>query len=473
MERLTAIYWFRRKQARAKRSRTGWQLRRIFWATRIASKEVPSLWPWSSHQRENSRCKYSASSRGSFNTPARAVVFMRRRDGPAQRASSACRGRAYRGRNAGAALRPLAAQPSRRLGLESRRAGRGRRDARSRLSRRSGIHPQNYAGHTSHATFSRQRCRAASSRSQSNIRKMRFASKWRLAKAVMPTLSIARSGSSRMISSTRSSTCLRYFESPSTIVFCNTRNAVRHLQAALLERGFFRGRPVRRVVAERTNARAAGSTRRTCARLRGHRRGGARHRSAEPRSRHSFRFAERSGGPAAPFRPHWPRRPKGCERAAGASLAPSACRIDAPPGRRRGHLGCGSSGGRYPQTRPAASAAGQSLHGGVDRGRSDNGARVACRAIARGYRGRHWPGCIALGFLRPKTSSIRAKVAADRVTIAGKDERAATSGATQMAPGPNRAGKSRAAVTAWRGAAYGFAPALDARRMPRRAGCCR
>ena len=31
---------------------------------------------------------------------------------------------------------------------------------------------------------------------------------------------------------------LRYFESPSALVFCSTRNAVRHLQAALLERGF-------------------------------------------------------------------------------------------------------------------------------------------------------------------------------------------------------------------------------------------
>jgi ATP-dependent RNA helicase DeaD len=31
---------------------------------------------------------------------------------------------------------------------------------------------------------------------------------------------------------------LRYFESPTAIVFCNTRHAVRHLQAALLERGF-------------------------------------------------------------------------------------------------------------------------------------------------------------------------------------------------------------------------------------------
>ena len=31
---------------------------------------------------------------------------------------------------------------------------------------------------------------------------------------------------------------LRYFESPSAIVFCNTRSAVNHLQASLLERGF-------------------------------------------------------------------------------------------------------------------------------------------------------------------------------------------------------------------------------------------
>ncbi len=31
---------------------------------------------------------------------------------------------------------------------------------------------------------------------------------------------------------------LRYFESPGAIVFCNTRHAVKHLQAALLERGF-------------------------------------------------------------------------------------------------------------------------------------------------------------------------------------------------------------------------------------------
>ncbi len=31
---------------------------------------------------------------------------------------------------------------------------------------------------------------------------------------------------------------LRFHEAPSALVFCNTREAVRHLQAALLERGF-------------------------------------------------------------------------------------------------------------------------------------------------------------------------------------------------------------------------------------------
>ncbi len=80
---------------------------------------------------------------------------------------------------------------------------------------------------------------------------------------------------------------LRFFESPSALVFCNTRDAVRHLQAALLERGFS-------VVAlsgeltqsERTQALQA-LARRACPRLRRDRRGGARHRPAESRPRHS------------------------------------------------------------------------------------------------------------------------------------------------------------------------------------------
>ena len=85
---------------------------------------------------------------------------------------------------------------------------------------------------------------------------------------------------------------LRFFESSTTLVFCNTRHAVRHLQAILLERGFS-------VVAlsgeltqnERTQALQA-LARWSRARLRRHRRRGARHRSAEPRSRHSRRPAE-------------------------------------------------------------------------------------------------------------------------------------------------------------------------------------
>ena len=40
------------------------------------------------------------------------------------------------------------------------------------------------------------------------------------------------------MSSMRVVNVLRFFESPSALVFCNTRDAVRHLQATLLERGF-------------------------------------------------------------------------------------------------------------------------------------------------------------------------------------------------------------------------------------------
>ena len=85
---------------------------------------------------------------------------------------------------------------------------------------------------------------------------------------------------------------LRYFESPSALVFCNTRDAVRHLQATLAGARLLRGRAVGRIDAERANPCAAGAAGRARARLRRHRRRGARHRSAESRSRHSCRSAE-------------------------------------------------------------------------------------------------------------------------------------------------------------------------------------
>ena len=54
----------------------------------------------------------------------------------------------------------------------------------------------------------------------------------------MPISSTARSGSPPGDVEHAVVNVLRFFESPGALVFCNTRNAVRHLQATLLERGF-------------------------------------------------------------------------------------------------------------------------------------------------------------------------------------------------------------------------------------------
>ena len=132
--------------------------------------------------------------------------FLRRRHGSAPRAARAGRGRPYRGRHAGAALRSFAARPSRRFGIEGDRARRGRRDARSRFSRGHGIHPRDHAGRPPHAAvlgdIAARHRRAGEGVSASRP----FASKSRATRAAMPTSSTARSGSRPAMSSTRSST---------------------------------------------------------------------------------------------------------------------------------------------------------------------------------------------------------------------------------------------------------------------------
>ena len=54
----------------------------------------------------------------------------------------------------------------------------------------------------------------------------------------MPISNIAPSASPIPRSSARWSICCASIDPPSALVFCNTRNAVRHLEAILLERGF-------------------------------------------------------------------------------------------------------------------------------------------------------------------------------------------------------------------------------------------
>ena len=114
---------------------------------------------------------------------------------------------------------------------------------------------------------------------------------------------------------------LRYYEPPGALVFCNTREAVRHLQAILLERGFSVVALVGRAGAGRTQSGAAGAARRPRPHLRRHRCGRARHRSAEPRSCHPRRTAQRCRSAAAQERAHRPRRPQGHQRAADHAAA--------------------------------------------------------------------------------------------------------------------------------------------------------
>ena len=132
---------------------------------------------------------------------------------------------------------------------------------------------------------------------------------------------------------------LRFFESPGALVFCNTRNAVRHLQATLSERGFS-------VVAlsgeltqnERTQA------------LQSLRDGRARVCVATDVAARGIDLPNLdlvihadlpndAGGDAASLRPHRPCRPQGRQRPAGAAGAQAARGTAAQSRRHRRRLG--------------------------------------------------------------------------------------------------------------------------------------
>ncbi len=163
---------------------------------------------------------------------------------------------------------------------------------------------------------------------------------------------------------------LRFFELPSTLVFCNTRNAVSHLQAALLERGFS-------VVAlsgelsqgERTHALQAlrDGRARVCV---------ATDVAARGIDLPNLGLVIHADLPndaedlAASLRPHRPRRPQRRQRHAGAAVAPPQGGDHAAPGQHRRDLGHDPAGRRNPQARPATHDAGSSVHGRADRGRS-------------------------------------------------------------------------------------------------------
>jgi len=254
---------------------------------------------------------------------------------------------------------------------------------------------------------------------------------------------------------------LRYFESPGAIVFCNTRNAVKHLQAALLERGFS-------VVAlsgeltqnERTNA------------LQSLRDGRARVCVATDVAARGLDLPNLG----LVIHAELPNDPEGMQHRSGRTGRAGRKGISVllvPPSRRRrveimlSQAGIAAVWGPAPQPEEIRKLDQQRilldplLTEGVDRGRSDAGARVARRAVARRDRGGAGSGLsLAASFAR-RYSRSRPRRAVDRVTIAAKVERAAMRRPTIAAPDKNQEGKNPGFATAWRRAAYGFAPASD------------
>ena len=131
---------------------------------------------------------------------------------------------------------------------------------------------------------------------------------------------------------------LRYFDAQGALVFCSTREAVRHLHANLQERGFsavaLSGELKQH---ERTNA-LAGIARRTRSRMRGDGCGCTRSGYAGSRIGDPRRFAAKPGGAAASQRPHRTGGPQRIVRDAGAGTAPSRRRAIAGGGEDQSNL---------------------------------------------------------------------------------------------------------------------------------------
>ena len=265
---------------------------------------------------------------------------------------------------------------------------------------------------------------------------------------------------------------LRFFESPSALVFCNTREAVRHLQATLLERGFS-------VVAlsgeltqnERTQALQAlrDGRARVCV---------ATDVAARGIDLPNLDLVIHADLPNDPeVMQHRSGRTgragrKGVSVSAGAAGATAARGSAAQSGRHRCGLGHRAAGGRNPQARSAAHAAGRSVRGGDDGRGSGAGAGAACRAVGRGYRrgagaALSRAAAVARGHPRSRRGSWPVSWRAQRGsgTIERRAARVATTGRHRSPGSP--------CATAWRRAACGFAPPSAAARTRRRAGCCR
>ena len=267
---------------------------------------------------------------------------------------------------------------------------------------------------------------------------------------------------------------LRFFESPGALVFCNTRNAVRHLQATLSERGFS-------VVAlsgeltqnERTQA------------LQSLRDGRARVCVATDVAARGIDLPNLDlvihadlPNDAEVMQHRSGRTGRAGRKGVSVLLVP-------PARKRRAELllnlaGIDAVWGTAPTSEEIRKLDQERmLQGYAVRGR-EHRRRIWCWRRPCWPSGRprisrqRWRGSIARGCRRPKTFSIPATAPAGPATsAAGKEargRRAATIARPRRAESPVN---HRRVTAAWRRAACGFAPPSAARRTPKRAGCCR
>ena len=179
---------------------------------------------------------------------------------------------------------------------------------------------------------------------------------------------------------------LRYVESPTALVFCATREHVRHLHASLMERGFtsvaLSGELTQN---ERTRAPAvhAGRARRACCVATDVAARGLD--LPDLGSRDPCRYAHQQGHAAAPQRPHRAGRAQGHVRGDRAGQPRPRGRNAVFQCRRQRRLERGAHAGGNPRAGRSAAAGGPHHYRGGGAGGSDAGAVAAGRALGRGY----------------------------------------------------------------------------------------
>ncbi len=162
---------------------------------------------------------------------------LHRRHGRAARGACAGGRLPHRGRHAGAAVRPPVARAAGHVGDPGRGAGRGGRDARPGLPGRARPDPGGGAGGAAHAAVlghhrARNRGPGAQVPARRAAHRHRLGTRQHADIEYRAVLAAPHEAEQAVVN------VLRCFESPTAMVFCSTREMVRHMHGSLAERGF-------------------------------------------------------------------------------------------------------------------------------------------------------------------------------------------------------------------------------------------